>query len=65
MSRRRSDNSWRTALRDARKVPSDQSIRELVKYLARRAAEDDFKTESLIMRQRRKKLKDIRERDKR
>jgi hypothetical protein len=63
MSRRRSDNNWRTALRDSRKVPSDQPIRELVKFLAKRAAEKDF--ESLLMRQRKKKLKDIRKRDKR
>jgi len=59
MSRRRSDNSWRTAIRDTRKVPSDQPLRELAKFLARRAAEDDH--ESLLQRQRKKKLKETKE----
>ncbi len=59
MSRRRLNNSWRAALRDARKVPPDTQLRELVRFLARRAAEDDF--ESLLMRQRRKNLKDQRD----
>lgn len=59
MSRRRSDNSWRTAIRDTRKVPSDQPLRELAKFLARRAAEDDY--ESLLQRQRKKKLKETKE----
>ncbi|QEP30315.1 hypothetical protein [Pukyongiella litopenaei] len=56
MSRRRSDNSWRTALRDARSTSSDQQLRELVKYLARRAADEDH--ESWLQRQRKKKLKE-------
>lgn len=36
---RRLDNSWREALRNARTAPH---LRELVRYLARRAAEEDF-----------------------
>jgi hypothetical protein len=56
MSSRRSDNSWRKALRDTRKVQSDQPLRELAKFLARRAAEEDY--ESLLQRQRKKKLKE-------
>lgn len=59
MSRLRSDNSWRTAIRDTRKVPSDQPLRELAGFLARRAAEDDY--ESLLQRQRKKKLKETKE----
>lgn len=60
MSRRRQDNSWRTAFREARNIPSDPPLRELAKFLARRAAEDDY--EPLLMRQRKKKLREIKER---
>ena len=59
MSRRRSNNSWRTAIRDARKIPSDQSLEDLVRYVARRAAEDDYK--SLLQRQRERKLREAKE----
>lgn len=59
MSRRRQNNSWGTVFREARKVPSDPPIRELAKFLARRAAEVDF--ESLLSRQRKKKLKETKE----
>lgn len=61
MSRRRLNNSWRTVLRDARKKPSDQHLRELVRFLARRAAEDDF--ESLLTRQRRQKMKELQDKE--
>lgn len=59
MSRKRSDNSWRTALRDARGMLSDQSLRELVRYLARRAAEADHET--WLQMQRVKKLREQRD----
>jgi len=62
MSRRRQNNSWETVLREARKIRSDSPIRELAKFLARRKAEDDF--ESLLMRQRKKKLKETKEKPK-
>lgn len=60
MSDRRS-NSWRDALRGNRSISSKNQLRELVRYLARRAAEDDF--ESLLQRQRRKKLREQQTRD--
>ena len=60
MSRRRQDNSWRTAIRDTRMTRSDPPLRELAKFLARRAAEEDY--EPLLMRQRKKKLREIKER---
>lgn len=61
MSRRRSNNSWQTVLRDSTRVPSDPRIRELVKLLARRSAEaqHEVEKETLLTRQRRKKLKEI------
>ncbi len=59
MSRRRSNNSWGTAIRDARKVQSESPKIALAKFLARRAAEDDY--ESLLQRQRMKKLKETRQ----
>jgi ribosomal protein L18E len=43
-------------MRDARSTSSDQQLRELVKFLARRAAEEDH--ESWLQRQRTKKLKE-------
>ncbi len=58
MSDRRSNNSWRNALREHNAISTDAKIREVVTFLARRAAERDF--ESLIQRQRRKKLKESR-----
>ena len=61
MSRRRLTNDWQSVLRDARGLPSDQRLRELVRFLARRAAEEDF--ESLLMRQRRKKMKELRDKE--
>ena len=58
MSDRRSNNSWRDVLRERHAISTDAKIRDVVTYLARRAAERDF--ESLIQRQRRKKLRESR-----
>lgn len=58
MSDRRSNNSWRNVLREHNAISTDAKIRDVVAYLARRAAERDF--ESLIQRQRKKKLKESR-----
>lgn len=58
MSNRRSNNSWRNVLREHNAISTDAKIRDVVAYLARRAAERDF--ESLIQRQRKKKLKESR-----
>ena len=58
MPDRRSNNSWRNVLREHNAISTDAKIRDVVAYLARRAAERDF--DSLIQRQRKKKLKESR-----
>lgn len=55
---RRLDNSWREAQRKARMAPQ---LRELVRYLARCAAEEDF--EHFLARQCRKKSEEPRSKD--
>lgn len=63
MSRRRQDNGWGAMFREARRVRSDPPIRELVKFIARDHAERDHK-ETLLERQRKRKLKECKERPK-
>jgi hypothetical protein len=47
---------WQILLRETRGKSPDSHLRELVRYLARRAADEDFEEETLLARQRRKKL---------
>jgi hypothetical protein len=54
MSGKRPTIEWQKLLRETRGKSPDSHLRELVRYLARRAAEEDY--ESLLTRQRRKKL---------
>jgi hypothetical protein len=62
MSRKRPTADWQTVLREER---MRRTLRELAKFSARRAAEEDFKQEvereTLLSRQRRKKLRDLHE----
>jgi hypothetical protein len=59
MSGKRPTTEWQRLLQQKRSKNIDSSLRDLVRYLARRAAEDDY--ESLLMRQRRKKLEQSKE----
>jgi hypothetical protein len=51
---KRPSNEWARLLRERRSLASSPQLRELVRFLARRAAEEDYET--LLMRQRRRKL---------
>jgi len=55
MSSKRPTTEWGRLLRENRQPLSKKELHELVRFLARRAAEEDY--ESLLMRQRRKKQK--------
>lgn len=54
MSSKRPTTEWGRLLRENRQSLSKKELHELVRFLARRAAEEDY--ESLVMRQGRKKL---------
>lgn len=54
MSGKRPTSEWQKLLQQNRSKKVDSDLRELVRFLARRAAEDDY--ESLLMQQRRWKL---------
>lgn len=59
MSGKRPTNEWQKLLQQKRSNKIDSDLRELVRFLARRAAEEDY--ESLLMRQRRRKLEQSRD----
>lgn len=59
MSGKRPTTEWQKLLQQKRSNKIDSDLRELVRFLARRAAEEDY--ESLLMRQRRRKLEQSRD----
>ncbi len=56
MSSKRPTTEWGRLLREKRTHPPKKELHELVRFLARRAAEEDH--ESLLMRERRKKMQE-------
>lgn len=59
MSGKRPTSEWQKLLQQKRSNKIDSDLRELVRFLARRAAEEDY--ESLLTRQRRRKLEQSRD----